>query len=148
MAALKSNHFTWQNSASSMFANPNRLRYIFYFKLYIHSSKPPITHGNLFLNNILLDSNHISRLSDLGINHFIPDSEKLSVTSDIYSFGFVLLRILTGRPASSVDPVNRPNLADDVLSKLEIMRNLFTVSTDESENQRQIPSYFVCPIFQ
>lgn len=158
--------------------------------IFIHSSKPPITHGNLSLNNILLDSNHVSKLSDLGINRFIPDSEKLLVTSDVYSFGVVLLRILTGRPASSVvndvkyalknwnfgtvldmsagdwpiehvkdlaylglrccekDPVNIPDLVDDVLTKLEIMRNLFPMSPVESENQRRIPSYFVCPIFQ
>ncbi|GKE04837.1 U-box domain-containing protein 32-like protein isoform X1, partial [Tanacetum coccineum] len=158
--------------------------------MFIHSSKPPITHGNLNLNNILLDSNHVSKISDLGINRLIPDSEKLSVTSDVYSFGVVLLRILTGRPASSAvndvkcalkngnfgtvldmsagdwpiehvkdlaylglrccekDPVNRPDLVDDVLTKLEIMKNLFPVSPVESENQRRIPSYFVCPIFQ
>ena len=53
-------------------------------------------------NNILLDSNHVSKLSDLGINHLIPDSKKLSVTSDVYAFGVVLLRILTGISASSV----------------------------------------------
>ncbi|KAI3784005.1 hypothetical protein L1987_43096 [Smallanthus sonchifolius] len=177
--------------------------------IFLHSSKPQIIHGNLKLTNILLDSNHISKLSDLGINHLIPsissnnepevlvhmdpeilESGKISVSSDVYSFGVVLLRILTGRPASSVindtkcalengsfgtildltggdwpiehakelaylgfrccekNPMNRPDLVDDILTKLETMRNLVTASPVEPENHHRIPSYFVCPIFQ
>ncbi|KAI3705779.1 hypothetical protein L1987_76021 [Smallanthus sonchifolius] len=173
--------------------------------IFLHSGKPQIIHGNLKLTNILLDSNQISKLSDLGISHLIPsissnnephmdpeilESGKISVSSDVYSFGVVLLRILTGRPVSSVindtkcalenesfgtvldltggdwpiehakelaylglrccekNPMNRPDLVDDILTKLEVMRNLVTVSPVEPENHHRIPSYFVCPIFQ
>ncbi|KVI07142.1 Protein kinase, catalytic domain-containing protein [Cynara cardunculus var. scolymus] len=97
--------------------------------IFLHGSKPHILHGNLMLTNVLLDSNYVSKLSDLGINRLIfckdqtsstsfyhnvepevsaymdPEllkSGKLAASSDIYSFGVVLLRILTGRPASSV----------------------------------------------
>ncbi|KAD1196175.1 hypothetical protein E3N88_43161 [Mikania micrantha] len=165
--------------------------------VFLHGSKPQIIHGNLKLTNILLDSNQISKLSDLGINRLIPnisesdpvttEFEKISVSSDVYSFGLVLLRMLTGRPVLSVVndtkcalenenfgtildltggdwPIehakelaylglrccekNQPDLGDEILTKLETMRNLVTVSPVEPENHHRIPSYFVCPIFQ
>ncbi|KAJ0753187.1 putative protein kinase RLK-Pelle-RLCK-IXb family [Helianthus annuus] len=177
--------------------------------IFLHGSRPQIIHGNLKLTNVLLDSNHVSKLSDLEINRLIPnvlhndepevsvymDPEmlefgKLSVSSDVYSFGVVLLRMLTGRPALSVvkdtkcalengsfgtildltggdwpierakelvylglrccekNSMNRPDLVDDILPKLETMRDLVTVSPVESENHHKIPSYFVCPIYQ
>nr|XP_043617935.1 U-box domain-containing protein 33-like isoform X2 [Erigeron canadensis] len=186
--------------------------------IFLHGSNPQIIHGDLKLTNILLDSNHVCKLSDLGIrrlsfsedkvsptslyNNIEPEvsaymdpelfeSGKLSTFSDIYSFGVVLLRILTGRPALSIindtkcalengnfvtildssggdwpiehakelaylglrccekNPMDRPNLVNEILTKLETMRNLvITDSSDESENHRRIPSYFVCPIFQ
>ncbi|XP_071710411.1 U-box domain-containing protein 33-like isoform X2 [Rutidosis leptorrhynchoides] len=176
--------------------------------IFLHNSKPQIIHGNIKLTNILLDSNHVSKLTDLGISNLIfckdqdnvsacsdpehLESGKISVSSDIYSFGVVLLSLLTGRPDSSVLkdtkcalengnfgtildstggdwPIDqakelaylslrcceknsnyRPDLVDDILKKLEIMGNLFTESPVESSenNNRQIPSYFVCPIFQ
>lgn len=183
--------------------------------IFLHGSKPHILHGNLMLTNVLLDSNYVSKLSDLGINRLIfckdqtsfyhniepevsaymdpqlLESGKLAASSDIYSFGVVLLRILTGRPASSVvndtrcalengnfgtildssagnwpiedatqlaylglrccekNPMNRPDLVNDIWTTFEPMRDLFTTSPlVESENHRRIPSYFVCPIFQ
>ncbi|KAF5790572.1 putative protein kinase RLK-Pelle-RLCK-IXb family [Helianthus annuus] len=177
--------------------------------IFLHGSRPQIIHGNLKLTNVLLDSNHVSKLSDLEINRLIPnvlhndepevsvymDPEmlefgKLAVSSDVYSFGVVLLRMLTGRPALSVvkdtkcalengsfgtildltggdwpierakelaylglrccekNSMNRPDLVDDILPKLETMRDLVTVSPVESENHHKIPSYFVCPIYQ
>ncbi|KAI3757651.1 hypothetical protein L6452_05194 [Arctium lappa] len=186
--------------------------------IFLHGSKPQILHGNLKLTNVLLDSNCVSKLSDLGINRLIfckdqtsstsfyhniepevsaymepelLESGKLAASSDVYSFGVVLLRILTGRPASSVvndtrcalengnfgtildssagnwpiedatqlaylglrccekNPMNRPDLVNDIWTTFEPMRDLLTTSpVVESENQRRIPSYFVCPIFQ
>lgn len=88
--------------------------------IFLHANNPQIIHGNLTLTNVLLDSNHVSKLSDLGISlifrkNQINESEvsaymdfeyletgKLSASSDVYSFGVVLLRLLTARPASSV----------------------------------------------
>lgn len=176
--------------------------------IFLHASTPQIIHGNLTLTNVLLDSNHVSKLSDLGSSFIfcknqINDPEvsaymdpefletgTLSPSSDVYSFGVVLLRILTGRPASSVvndtkcavkfgnfgsildssggdwpiehankladlglrccerNPVNRPDLVNDVCKIFEPMRDRFTTATVNPESQRRIPSYFVCPIFQ
>ncbi|OEL21600.1 U-box domain-containing protein 33 [Dichanthelium oligosanthes] len=95
---------------------------------FIHSQKPyPIVHGDLNLGSILLDANFVSKLGDLGICQFLPQSnitttnqqrhpkknhrgtpcyldsgEFLSATelmmwSDVHSFGIIILRLLTGR---------------------------------------------------
>ncbi|XP_047321779.1 U-box domain-containing protein 32 isoform X2 [Impatiens glandulifera] len=89
---------------------------------FLHSSRPPIIHGNLKPSNILLDSNFVSKISDLGIRRLIPrDGNQACVTTvlhktdsaympqefletgevtthcDIYAFGIILLQLLTKR---------------------------------------------------
>ncbi|KAL7003436.1 hypothetical protein U1Q18_004592, partial [Sarracenia purpurea var. burkii] len=98
--------------------------------VFLHSSKPSIIHGNLKPTNILLDSNFVIKLSDFCIYRLIPHNKnttyntklsdktdledsiyvdpeffetgELSVESDVYSYGIVLLRLLTGRPALGI----------------------------------------------
>lgn len=94
--------------------------------IYLHSSRPPIVHGNLKPSKVLLDTNFISKLGDLGIFHLIPQDEetgkcifvskaptvytdpeyletgKLTPESDVYSFGIILLELLTRRPVPGV----------------------------------------------
>ncbi|KAL4595114.1 hypothetical protein ACB092_12G068500 [Castanea dentata] len=97
--------------------------------IFLHSNKPCIIHGNLKPSKVLLDANFVSKLGDLGIFHLIPQKEhpayttklcnnlkgvsmymdpeyletgKLTPESDIYSFGILMLQILTGRPLLSV----------------------------------------------
>lgn len=97
--------------------------------IFLHSNKPCIIHGNLKPSKVLLDANFVSKLGDLGIFHLIPQKEhpayttklcnnlkgismymdpeyletgKLTPASDIYSFGILMLQILTGRPLLSV----------------------------------------------
>lgn len=106
--------------------------------IFLHSHKPPIIHGNLKPSKVLLDSHFVSKLGDLGIFGMLPQDEdpaqmnrlcnnlketsvymdpeyletgKLTAESDVYSFGIVLLRIITGRPVL--------NLVKDVKCALE-----------------------------
>ncbi|CAI9092252.1 OLC1v1027447C4 [Oldenlandia corymbosa var. corymbosa] len=92
--------------------------------LFLHSKRCFIVHGNLKPSNILLDGNFVSKISNLGMTGFQnKDGRDLSRKnnleaslyrdprvargrytreSDVYSFGIVLLRLLTARPVSSL----------------------------------------------
>ncbi|XP_050204109.1 U-box domain-containing protein 33-like isoform X2 [Mercurialis annua] len=99
--------------------------------IFLHSSSPhSIVHGDLKADNVLLDANFVCKLSDFGIcransllenardmtlshemdpegtfyhldPHFLSTGE-LSPASDIYSFGIILLQLLTGKSAFDV----------------------------------------------
>lgn len=93
---------------------------------FLHSSNPCIVHGNIKLSSILLDSNFVGKLSNMGLYRFISlegsthntsismgseasvymdpefyETGQLTTESDVYSFGMVLLQLLTGRMQAS-----------------------------------------------
>ncbi|CAN6249709.1 unnamed protein product [Urochloa humidicola] len=93
--------------------------------IFLHSNKPhPVVHGDLKPDNILLDANYSSKLGDFGICRLLIQTNTCSTTfyrttnprgtfsymdpeflitgeltprSDVYSFGIIILRLLTGK---------------------------------------------------
>jgi serine/threonine protein kinase len=90
---------------------------------YLHNyAVPPIIHRDIKSSNILLDANWVARVSDFGLSLMGPEnkedhletkaagtvgymdpeyygSNQVTVKSDVYGFGVVVLEILTGKKA-------------------------------------------------
>ncbi|KAL3523579.1 hypothetical protein ACH5RR_016413 [Cinchona calisaya] len=87
---------------------------------FLHSQGPSVSHGNIKSSNVLLTSTYKARISDFGIAHLasphptpyhfsgywapeITHPLKISQKADVYSFGVLLLELLTGKsPTHSI----------------------------------------------
>ncbi|XP_031125539.1 probable LRR receptor-like serine/threonine-protein kinase At1g12460 isoform X1 [Ipomoea triloba] len=105
-----------------------------------HDCKPPVLHLNVKSTNVLLDENYEPKLSDYGLVKLLPlldnygltkfhnavgyvapelaQSMRLSDKCDVYSFGVILLELVTGRK-----PVESPG-ANEVVILCEYVRGL------------------------
>ncbi|KAL6906438.1 hypothetical protein ACP4OV_004039 [Aristida adscensionis] len=114
--------------------------------IFLHSNKPhPVIHGDLKPANILLDANLVSKLCDFGTSCLLIKSGTMSTSlyqttnprgtfaymdpeflttgeltarSDIYSFGIVILQMVTGKPALGIGRVVEDALEKDELELL------------------------------
>ncbi|KAI9122031.1 hypothetical protein K1719_006720 [Acacia pycnantha] len=99
-------------------------------RIHAEYSAAKIPHGNIKSSNVVLDKNGVACISDFGLSlllnpvHAIArlsgyrapeqeDSKKLSQQADVYSFGVLLLEVLTGKTPSQEPSPTRPRLVDE-----------------------------------
>lgn len=93
-------------------------------------SAAKIPHGNVKSSNVLLDKNGVACISDFGLSlllnpvHAIArlggykapeqnEVKRLSQKADVYSFGVLLLEVLTGKSPSQYPSPTRPRVLDE-----------------------------------
>ncbi|KAG0604982.1 hypothetical protein M758_9G023800 [Ceratodon purpureus] len=102
---------------------------------YLHSfANPPVIHRDIKLSNVLLDQYNVAKLADFGISKISPElnthvstrplgtmgyidpdyfrTNQLTVASDVYAFGIVLLELTTGQRVFEISRADAVNLHD------------------------------------
>ncbi|PQQ09938.1 putative serine/threonine-protein kinase PBL11 [Prunus yedoensis var. nudiflora] len=126
---------------------------------FLHNAETQVIHRDFKSANILLDSNYNAKLSDFGLARDGPTGDKshvstrvigtqgyaapeylatghLTAKSDIYSFGVVLLEMLSGRRAIDKNrPTGEHNLVEWAKPYLRNKRRVFRVIDSRLEGQ-------------
>lgn len=104
--------FRWNSRLSIAKAVARALEYLHHQNT--NSSRCPVPHGNLKLSNVLLDENDTVLISDYSLSSLVAlpiaaqgmvsykspeyqNSKRVSKKSDIWSYGCLVLELLTGR---------------------------------------------------
>ncbi|KDP22460.1 hypothetical protein JCGZ_26291 [Jatropha curcas] len=145
---------------------------------YLHTGlQKPIVHGNLKSKNILLDGSHLPFISDFGLHLLLnptaaqemleasaadgykaPELIKMkdaSEQTDIYSFGIILLELISGK-----EPINENPTPDDDFHLPTYMRNAVLdrritdlyhpgiLVSNQSDNEKLVTEECVLKFFQ
>ncbi|KAJ4887317.1 Protein kinase superfamily protein [Raphanus sativus] len=129
---------------------------------FLHDLESPIIYRDFKTSNILLDSDFTAKLSDFGLATMGPEGSKSHVTtrvmgtygyaapeyvstghlttkSDVYSYGVVLLELLTGRRATEKSrPKNQQNIIDWAKPYLTSSRRLRCVMDQRLAGQYSV----------
>jgi len=118
-------------------------------KIHAEYSAAKVPHGNVKSSNVLLDKNGVACISDFGLSlllnpvHAIarlggyraPEQEqhkRLSQQADVYSFGVLLLEVLTGRaPSSQYPSPARPRMEEEEQAVVDLPKWVRSVVKEE-----------------
>ncbi|KAK7392546.1 hypothetical protein VNO78_20989 [Psophocarpus tetragonolobus] len=118
-------------------------------KIHAEYSAAKVPHGNVKSSNVLLDKNGVACISDFGLSlllnpvHAIarlggyraPEQEqnkRLSQQADVYSFGVLLLEVLTGRaPSSQYPSPARPRMEEEEIAVVDLPKWVRSVVKEE-----------------
>ncbi|CAI9767047.1 unnamed protein product [Fraxinus pennsylvanica] len=99
---------------------------------FLHSQGPKISHGSIKSSNILLTRSYEARVSDFGLAQLagpnstpnrvpgyrapeVTDPCKVSQKADVYSFGVLILELLTGKAPIHEEGPNLPRWVESVV---------------------------------
>nr|QEQ56113.1 kinase protein 2 [Hordeum vulgare] len=147
---------SWQTRLQIAMDVANALEYLHFF------CNPPLCHRDIKSSNILLDENFVAKVADFGLAHasrtgaisfeavntdirgtpgyMDPEyvvTQELTEKSDIYSYGVVLLELVTGRRAIQ-DKKNLVEWAQEYMSSGEILPELVDPTIRDSVDMDQL----------
>ncbi|CAA6667510.1 unnamed protein product [Spirodela intermedia] len=100
---------------------------------YLHNGcQPPIIHRDIKSSNILLNCELVAKLADFGLSRtFNTDSyfqnDIINQKGDVYSFGIVLLEIITGQPLYQ-NSMEKTHIVKWIHSKVKMLQGDFDIN--------------------